>query len=171
MVDCVSASITIGGIVSPADLDDFIERIINQELSLGWDGEPFTAADCITGQPLSLMTHAVPWARFDALETFCIERGLIFTRWCDGCRLWGPQRAVFHGQGKVTNYLADDKGQVLLDRATAGGLASFDAVMAWFAHAERAVPPLVIAGLEGEKDHGWELGAGQFCLSLLVCRG
>jgi hypothetical protein len=111
MVDCVSASITIGGIVPPADLDDFIERIIDQELSLEWDGEPFTAADCITGQPLSLMTHDVPWGRFDALEAFCVERGLIFTRWCDGCRLWGPQLAVFHGQGKVMNYLAGDKGR------------------------------------------------------------
>jgi hypothetical protein len=43
---------------------------------------------------------------------------------------------------------------VLLDRATAGGLGSFDAVMAWFAHAERAVPPLVIAGPDGERGHG-----------------
>lgn len=60
MVDCVSASITIGGIVSPADLDDFIERIIDQVFSCEWDGEPFTADDGITGKRLSLMTGDVP---------------------------------------------------------------------------------------------------------------
>lgn len=156
MVDCVSASITVGGILSPADLDDFIERIADQELSLEWDGEPFTAADCVTDNPLSLMAHEVPWGRFDALEAFCIEQGLVFTRWCGGCGSWGPQRAVFHGRGKVMNYLTDDEDEVLLDRAKAGALGSFDAIMAWFSHADLTVPPLVIAGIgkAEEEDHG-----------------
>jgi hypothetical protein len=51
MVDRVSACITIGGILSSDHLPEFLGLIADEELSLDWDGPPFTAAQLVSGVP------------------------------------------------------------------------------------------------------------------------
>jgi hypothetical protein len=171
MVDRVSASIVIGGNLPAIHLPTFTGLIIDQGLSLEWDGEPFVPSQCTSGSPLALMAEEVAWGRFDALETFCIEQGLAFCRWCAGCHAWGAQRAVFIGQGKVRLFPVDEGDDVLIDRATVMELGNVEAIIAYLDAADFAVPPLLIVGApeDGEavdKDTARSTGSGDpaaFC--------
>ena len=44
MADRVSASIVIGGKVTPAQFEDLCQRIAQNDLRMDWDGEPFARA-------------------------------------------------------------------------------------------------------------------------------
>lgn len=154
MVDRVSASITIGGNLSPDHLFEFLALIADEDLSLDWDGEPFTLSQRVVGQPLTLMAHEVAQGQFSRLEDFCVARGLPFRRWCGGCHAWGPQRVVFDGFGEVLYLAADADDEVMICRATVDGLGSIEAVFAWFDAADIVIAPLVIGSDTGEADHG-----------------
>ncbi|WP_343616947.1 hypothetical protein [Novosphingobium sp.] len=144
MVDRVSASITIGGRLPTDHLPEFLELIADEELSLEWDGEPFTAAQLACGLPLMLKGREVALGQFSRLEDFCVARNLQFRRWCAGCYSWGPQRAVFDGTGEVSYYATDDEDEALLSLTLAADLGSFEAILAWFEAANLTVPPLAI---------------------------
>lgn len=146
MVDRVPASITIGGILPPDHLPEFLSLIDDEELSLAWDGEPFTAAQLVSGRPLTLMDYEVAQGQFIPLEDFCVAYGLSFRRRSGGCASWGPQRAVFDGTGHVNYLTINDGGTVLIDRQTIENLGSMEEVLAWFDAADLEVPPLVIGG-------------------------
>jgi hypothetical protein len=140
MVDRVSACITIGGILSSDHLPEFLGLIADEELSLDWDGPPFTAAQLVSGVPLTLRDHEVALGQFIPLEDFCAAHGLPFRRWSGGCASWGPQRAVFDGSGCVNYLTVNDGGAVLIDRATIEHLGTMQEVRAWFDAADREVP-------------------------------
>lgn len=149
MVDRVSTSIVIGGTLPTAHVTTFTRLILDQGLSLEWDGEPFHPGQCTTGSPLVLMAHEVPLGQFDALEAFCIEQGLSFTRWCEGCASWGAQRCIFTGQGEMSIFPVDEEDDVLIDRATVMQLGTMEAILAYLDAADFAVPPLVIVESSG----------------------
>lgn len=154
MVDRVSASITIGGMLSPDHLPEFLTLITDEDLSLDWDGEPFDAARLVSGVPLILMAHEVAQGQFSRLEDFCVARGLPFRRWCGGCHSWGPQRAVFDGQVDVAYLPVDEDDDVMLSREAITGFGSIEAILTWFDAADLVVPPLVIGV------NAWEVARG-----------
>lgn len=81
MANRVSASITIGGTLNADDYAELAEIIAAEGLSIEWEGEDFEPEHRTVGEPLSLHAHEVAWARFDSLESWCIERKLPFSRW------------------------------------------------------------------------------------------
>lgn len=161
MVDRVSASITIGGILPLDHLPEFLSLIADEDLSLDWDGEPFTAAQLVNGRPLILMDHEVALGQFTKLEDFCFANCLPFMRWSGGCASWGPQRAVSDGTGRVDYLTLNDGGVVVIDRQTIENLGSMEAIIGWFNAADLEIPPLMIGQLiddrndtiKGEVDH------------------
>lgn len=147
MADRVSATITIGGNV-PADLLLDLAAIINGEgLSTDWDGEDFTVSQLVPGRAITLMAHEVSWGRFEDLEAFCVVEHLPFVRWSGAyAGQWGPERVVFTGSGEPASFVADEEDRILIDRATVDRLVTIDAVLAYFAAADFAVPPLHVEG-------------------------
>jgi len=155
MADRVSASIAIGGSLPASLLPDFVAAIQLEGLSAEWGGKPFTLDDMPDGAPLCLMAHEVSWGRFEALEAFCIERGLAFARWSGGYSgQWGAERLVFTGSGEPTSYAADEDDYILMGRCTAERLDSCAAILAHFDAADFVIPPLVIATDAKEKADG-----------------
>lgn len=83
---------------------------------------------------------------FERLEAFCIEHGLVFTRWAEGCSgSWVTTRTVFAGYGEPRSYAASDDDRVLIDRATIERLGSVEAIIAYLDAAECPVPALAIS--------------------------
>ena len=76
MADRVSASITLGGKLPSASTDELITAINDEELTLEYDGEPFSAGELVSGEPLTLYAHEVAWGTFDVLEAFCHQHHL-----------------------------------------------------------------------------------------------
>lgn len=143
MVDRVSLSITIGGDLASALRDDLVACIQSENLALDYDGEDFGAGDFPADGPLRLYAHEVAWGRADALEGFCVDRGLPFLRWSGGCAAqFGPERAVFTGAGEVTLFAADEEGVLIIDRERVERLGSYEAILAHFVAGDPAVPPL-----------------------------
>ncbi|WNO53466.1 hypothetical protein [Stakelama saccharophila] len=68
-------------------------------------------------------------------------------RWSDGYGgAWSPEIIVFTGSGAVRAFAADEQERVVIDRQTVEQCRCFDAVLAYFAAADFAVPPLHVAG-------------------------
>jgi len=145
MADRVSASITLGGEIDAADYVELAKIIATERLSVDWDGEPFEPDHRTDGEPLSLYAHEVVGGQFETLESWCVEKGVPFVRWCGGyIGAWGPQRVVFIGQGDPKEYAADDDDQIVIARETVRELGSFEAILAHFDAADFKVPPLAI---------------------------
>lgn len=145
MADRVSASITIGGDLPAALLPELLDRIAFEGLSTEWDGEPFSADQLPTDEPLRLMAHEVAWGRFEPLESFCVEHGLPFARWSGAyAGQWGAERMVFSGAGEPYGYAADEDDYILIGRCTVERLGSIEGVLAHFDAADFTVPPLLI---------------------------
>src|SRR3546814_11227400 len=62
MADRVSASIAIGGKVSPTQLAELAAHIADYDLRIEWDGEPFDPIHLPQEDALRLFAHEVPWA-------------------------------------------------------------------------------------------------------------
>ncbi|WP_206240159.1 hypothetical protein [Novosphingobium terrae] len=152
MVDRVSASIAIGGILPAIHVPTFIGLIIDEGLSLDWEGEPFLAEQLSSGSPLPLMAHEVALGRFEPLEDFCVAHSLSYVRWCAGCSSWGAQRAVFTGVGEIRLFPVDADDGVLIDRATVMKFGNIEAIIAYLDSADYGVPPLMIVGTPSEAD-------------------
>jgi hypothetical protein len=147
MADRVSASITLGGTISPAQLSELAALIADEGLSIEWDGEPFEPNQFTPGEPLMLYAHEVPWGRFERLETWCVEHRVPFARWAGGYPgEWTAERVVFSGSGEPRSYTADEDDRIYVDRSTVEQLGSVAAILAYFDAADAAVPPLVGAG-------------------------
>ena len=145
MADRVSASITVGGTVTPAACSELAEVIASEDLSTEWDGDPFKPDQRTEGEPLRLFAHEVAWGRFEELEAWCFEHRIPFARWSGAYGgEWGAERVVFTGSGEPISYAADEDDRVMIDRDTAEWLGSIDAIRAYFDAAEFEVPPLVV---------------------------
>jgi hypothetical protein len=149
MSDRSSASITIGGTLSPADYVELTNLIVEHRLAIEWDGYVFEADQRTVGEPLSLFAHDVLCGRFEGLEAWCVAKGLPFARWNGGCLgVWGPARVVFTGAGAPLDFTADEDDVVVVNRRMIEALGTLDAILAHFDAADLNVPPLVIAGVD-----------------------
>ena len=147
MADRVSASITLGGTISPAHYAELAAPIIDEGLSTEWDGEPFAPHQLTPGEPLQLYADEVAWGRFGQLGEWCAEHGVPFARWADGYPgEWTAERVVFTGSGELRSYIADEEDRILVDRGLVERLGSSAAILAYFDAADAPVPPLVVAG-------------------------
>ncbi|RUN74882.1 hypothetical protein EJC47_19335, partial [Sphingomonas sp. TF3] len=145
MVDRVSASITIGGTISLSLWQTLSAAIAAEVLSTDWDGEPFTDADLVEGQPLRLYAHEVANGTFKELEPICQAHGVAFVRSSYGFTgQWGPEKVVFTGTGDPVIYPCSEDGTAYVDRAKIEALGSLAAVNAYLDEAEFPVPPIVV---------------------------
>lgn len=146
MANRVSASITLGGALTPSAYADLAEIIASEALSTEWDGEPFDPDHRSDGEPLRLYAHEVAGGQFDALESWCVVNGIPFVRWCGGYDAeWAPERVVFTGAGALRSFTADENDRILIDRQDVERLGSIAALLAHFDAADFAVPPLIVA--------------------------
>ncbi|WP_068084047.1 hypothetical protein [Novosphingobium rosa] len=146
MVERASASITIGGNLAARLLPQFTALVMDQGLSLEWDGDPFVPGDSMSGAPLRLMAHEVAFGQFGMLEGFCVNHRLPFVRWSDRSIYSRPQRCIFTGSGQPRSYRVDEGGSLVMDRRTVIDLGSFGAIIAWFRQGSFMVPSLRIIG-------------------------
>lgn len=147
MADRVSASIVLGGTMSAADYIELAELIAHDGLSIEWDGEPFEPDHRKAGEPLSLCAHEVAFGRFEALEAWCREKRIAYSRWSGSyAGQWGGERVVFSGEGEPTWFAADEEDCVMIGRETAERLGSMEAIRAHFDAADAKVPPLDVEG-------------------------
>jgi hypothetical protein len=147
MADRVSASIVIGGSLSTSGYAELVELIGKEGLSTEWDGEPFEADHRTIGEPLSLYAHEVAWGHFGGLESWCTRNEVTFARWSGSYPgQLGPERVVHQGDGTLTSYAVTEDDTVVISREALEKLGSFAAVLAHFAAADFAVPPLVVEG-------------------------
>ena len=145
MADRVSASITLGGVITAAQLDELTQLFTDEGLSTEWDGEPFEPSQLTPGEPLHLYAHEVAWGMFEELEAWCREHRVPYVRWSGGYGgEWGAERVVFDGSGDPRSYDADESDRVFVDRATVERLGSVEAILAHFDAADFVVPPLII---------------------------
>lgn len=145
MADCVAASITIGGSVTGAEFTTLCRLIAAEDISVGEDGDPFSPADRTDGEPLKLFDHQAIGGQFAALEVWCFQHGLPFSRWCAGYSGgWDAERVVFTGTGAIETYPATEKGEVIATRTTLGLHENISTLRAWFAAADFKIPPLEI---------------------------
>ena len=142
MADRVSASITIGGLLTAEKLLDLAATINSEGLSTDWDGEDFTLSQLRPGEALTVMAHEVAWGRFEALEQFCVDEGLPFARWSGAyAGQWGAERVVFTGTGEPISYPCDEDDHVVIAREHVSRLGSIEAVIAYFDAADLTIPP------------------------------
>ena len=154
MADRVSAQITIGGIIAASALQGLIAAIQDEGLSTEYDGEPVQPGGLVSGEALTLCAHEVAWGTFRNLEAFCRTHHLAYCRWFGACSgAWGSGRSIYRGADEtrkgeegVDEYDASDDDQTLMGEQLARHLGSYEAIVAHFARANFAVPPLEIAG-------------------------
>lgn len=145
MPDCASASIIIGGRVSPDQFVVLCRLIADEDLRIEEDGEPFTPEDCIEGQPLHLFDHQAIGGHFPVLELWCLQNCLPYSRWCAGYTgSWLPEREVFTGSGDVVTYPANENGATVATREILDQHDSLPSLRAWFTAADAQIPPLEI---------------------------
>lgn len=151
MSDRSSATITLGGALDRDTYLEMAELIALESLSTDWDGPWFTPQELVQGQALRLMAHAVTGGQFDELEAWCVARGVPFARWSGGYPgSWGAERVVFTGQGEPISFTADEDDRILVNQATVEALGTMARLRDHFATAAFVVPPLTVAGWDGE---------------------
>ena len=145
MADRVSASIVIGGQVTPDQWRALLELIANEGLAADWDAPPFTPEQRVEGEPLRLCALETPWGMFDALEQYCCDERLPFTRWSGACPgSFGAERIVFDGRTGPLNYDVDEDDHVVVHAHTIGQLGLMRAIRRYLNAAEIAIPALVL---------------------------
>ena len=146
MADRVSASITIGGSVTVTIYATLCAVILDEGVSIDWDGTPFVPEEAPPGEPLKLYALEAAWGRFEELENYCVRAKLPFVRWSGGCcGSFGPERAVFTGGGDIRLFVVDEADTVLVSRETVERLGSIAELRAHFDAADLAVPPLILS--------------------------
>ena len=145
MPDCASASITIGGRVSPEQFVTLCRLIADEDLRVEEDGDIFSPEDHIEGGPLQLFDHQAIGGHFPVLELWCLQNGLSYSRWCAGYSgSWLPEREVFTGSGDVATYPANENGATVATREILDEHESLASLREWFAAADVQIPPLEI---------------------------
>lgn len=146
MTNRVSASIRIGGSLSAAVFAELVSLIQDEDLAIEWDGEAFAPQHRVIGAPLQLYAHEVAGGRFTRLERWCCDKHLPFARWSGACQgEWSAERIVYSGTGLPKAYSADEEDHILMNRAVAEQLGSFEAILAWFDAAD-TLPALRVEG-------------------------
>ena len=145
MADRVSASITIGGVVSCDQYQALCALILDEALCVEWDGDLFSPKARVAGEPLHLCAHKVSWGSFNALEQYCCTTGIAYHRWSGACPgSFGAERIIFDGKHGPFNYDADEDDRVILTADTTLQLGSMRAIRAYLKPAAFVVPPLEI---------------------------
>lgn len=145
MADRVSASIVIGGQVTPDQWRTLLDLIATEGLAADWDAPAFTPEQRVEGEPLRLYAHETPWGMFDALEQYCCAEGIAYTRWSGACPgSFGAERVVFDGRTGPFNYDVDEDDHVVLHAHTIGQLSSMRAIRRYLRAAAIDIPPLVL---------------------------
>jgi hypothetical protein len=115
MADRVSASIVIGGTVSPEQFAILADLIVSHDLSTDWEGSNFAPTARVEGEPLRLYAHETPWGMFDDLEQYCCDQHIAYVRWSGACPgSFGAERIVFDGTTGPLNYSVDDDDHIVL---------------------------------------------------------
>ena len=145
MSDRVSASITIGGVVSCDQYQALCALILDEALCVEWDGDLFSPDARVEGEPLHLCAHEVSWGCFNALEQYCCTNGIPYHRWSGACPgSFGAERVIFDGKQGPFNYDADEDDRAVLIAETIDRLGSMRAIRAYLKPAAFVVPPLEI---------------------------
>ena len=146
MADRVSASITLGGVITAAQLAELTQLITDEGLSTEWDGEPFEPSQLTPGEPLQLHAHEVAWGVFEPMEAWCREHHVPYIRWSGGFGSeWGAERVVFDGANGPVSYDADENDRIFVDRSTVERLGSVEAILAHLDAAAFTLPALAVA--------------------------
>ena len=147
MADRVSASIVIGGRVTPAQFEQLCPLIAHNDLRFDWNGEPFAPDQVPAGEPLRLCAHETPWGMFDDLEQYCCNECIPYLRWSGSCPgSFGAERIVFDGKSGPLNFSVDEDDHLVLHAQTIAQLGSMRAIRRYIAEAEIEVAPFEIAG-------------------------
>lgn len=150
MADRVSVSITIGGKLSANRLNQLIELANDKNLSVDWDGEPFTEQDLPDGEPLVLRGNEITNGKVDEIEDFCCKNDLPFWRWSGGAAASFPAEIVlWKGVGERQAFTADERGQVVLTTEEADEITSIDDLRAHFETGAYTPPPFEIVPATG----------------------
>ena len=145
MADRVSARIVIGGTVTPAMWHRLLELIANEGLAADWGGPDFTPDQRVEGEPLRLYAHEAPWGMFDALEQYCCDEKIAYTRWSGACPgSFGAERIVFDGLTGPLNYDVDEDDHIVVHAHSIAQLGSMRAIRSYLKAAEVVIPPLVL---------------------------
>jgi hypothetical protein len=145
MADRVSASIVIGGPLSPTQFEMLMHLIESHDLSTDWDGPKFTPDARVNGEPLHLYALETPWGMFDDLEQYCCDQRIPYVRWSGACAgSFGAERIVFDGKTGPLNYSVDDDDHIVLHEQTIDQLGSMRAIRAYLKPAAFEVPRLAI---------------------------
>ena len=147
MADRVSVSIAIGGDLPANLVDEFIETVESERLSTDWNGPAFDISQVPPDDALRLYAYEVASGELDQMESFCIEHGLAFSRWSGACiGAFGAEIITYDGQGPTRRFDANEDERAIIDVQEAAQLGSYEAILAHFAAAEIAIPPLTIVG-------------------------
>lgn len=147
MADRASASIVIGGKVTPAQFAQLCLLFEHNDLRMEWDGEPFASAHLPQGEPLRLYAQETPWGMFDDLEQYCCNERISYLRWSGSCPgSFGAERIVYDGKSGPLNFSVDDDDHLVLHPQTIAGLGSMRAIRRYIADAKIELPPFEVAG-------------------------
>lgn len=99
----------------------------------------------IGNESLRLCAHETPWGKFDALEQYCCDQRIAYSRWSGACPgSFGAERIVFDGTTGPLNYDVDEDDHVVLHAHTIGQLGSMRAIRRYLKAADVVIPPLVL---------------------------
>lgn len=111
---------TIDGTLPSTLVPGFIALIEQEGVSTALDGDPFAVGGLPERAALDLLAHEVAGGRFEALEAFCVNNALPFSRWSGAHPgQWGAGRVIFSGGDDNVTYAADDDDTILIGRCTA----------------------------------------------------
>ena len=146
MADRVSASIALGGQITPEQFAVLCPLIALNDLRLDWDGEPFAPEQLPESGPLCLFAHDVPWGNFDALEQYCCDERIAYLRWSGSCPgSFGAERIVYDGKSGPFNFSVDEDDRLVLHVETITRLGSMRAIRRYITEAEIDLPPFAVA--------------------------
>jgi len=150
MSDRAPASITIGGTLPLILLSSLVAAIEIDNGRADWEGEPVEEGAIESGQILEVFATELRGGIFEDIECFCLQHKLPFVRSSASCvGVFGPERAVYTGDGAPSYFELNENDEVVLTRAELSNLGGFDAAGAYFDAAEFTPPPLTIVA-EGE---------------------
>lgn len=150
MGDRASCSITVGGDLPPVHLNQLLELIASNGLTIDWGGEPFDLGSHPVATPLELFADEINGGSVDELEGFCVAQGLLFRRISGGCPgAFNPEIVVFYGADDGSHrFDADEDGGLVMTAATIFEAASLAGLQARAIYAMREIPPFVILPVE-----------------------
>jgi hypothetical protein len=130
MADYVSASIQIGGKITPANLVLLDAAIMDDGLTMG---------DPIFGEIVDLQDSEARWGEFEATEQFCADHGLSFRR-DNEARYEIKEHIVIHHLG-VTVFHEAREGEAVLTLDTLNNFPTLAAAQEHLRYVDGFSPP------------------------------